>query len=163
MQADGPPEGPGAVAAPGGGVVAPLQAVFEHSLTAAQQLVIARVRDLLLRHTFELHDISPAGERIDRIPVAAYIPQIELRFGDDPRLMVAAFHVRSKEAKQVLVWASSLFFQYLHYHVARISSLNGNPHPMDWEAHQDPTAPARVKSWVEGGGSLIERMHRTNQ
>ena len=144
-------------------MVAPLRVMFEHPLPPAQQLVIARVRDLLLRHTFELHDISPAGERIERIPVAAAIPQIELRFGDDPQQMVAAFLVRSKEAKPVLVWASSLFFQYLHYHVARIASVNSNPHAMDWEAQQDPSAPARVKAWVEGGTSLIERMHRTNQ
>jgi hypothetical protein len=160
MQEGRPPEQPGAAVAPGGGIVAPLRVIFEHPLPPAQQLVIARVRDLLLRHTFELHDISPAGERIERIPVAAAIPQIELRFGDDPQGMVAAFYVRSREAKQVLVWASSLFFQYLHYHVARIVSVNGNPHAMDWEAQQDPSAPARVKGWVEGGTSLIERMHR---
>jgi hypothetical protein len=143
--------------------VAPLQVVFEHPLPPAQQLVIARARDLMLRHTFELHDISPAGEQIERIPLAAYIPQIDLRFGDDPQVLTAAFLVRSKEAKQVLVWASSLFFQYLHYHVARIATINGNPHAMDWEAAQDPSAPARVKGWVETGLSLIERMHKTNQ
>jgi hypothetical protein len=163
MHVGGPPDQPGAAVAPGGGIVAPLQVVFEHPLPPAQQLVIARVRDLLLRHTFELHDISSAGERIERVPVGATIPQIELRFGENPQVMVAAFYVRSREGKQILVWASSLFFQYVHYHVARIVSVNGNPHQMDWEAAQDPTAQARVKGWVEGGTSLIERMHRSGQ
>ncbi len=163
MHGGGPPEQPGAAGAASGGIVAPLQVVFEHPLPPAQQLVIARVRDLLLRHTFELHDISPAGERIERVPVAATIPQIELRFGEDPQVMMAAFYVRSREAKQILVWASSLFCQYIHYQVARIVSVNGNPHQMDWEAQQDPTALARVKAWVEGGTSLIEQLHRSNQ
>jgi len=163
MHVGGPPEQQGAAVAPSGGIVAPLQVVFEHPLPPAQQLVIARVRDLLVRHTFELHDISSEGERIERVPVGATIPQIELRFGEDPQVMVAAFYVRSREGKQILVWASSLFFQYVHYHVARIVSVNGNPHQMDWEAQQDPTAPARVKGWVEGGTSLIERMHKSGQ
>ena len=155
MQSGGPPDaGP-----PAGAIVAPLRMVFEHPLQPAQKLVIERVRDVLLRHHFELHDIGPAGEQIHRIPVAPYILSIELRADDDPRLLAALFTVRSKEAKQVLVWTSSLFFQYLHYHIGRIATINGNPHQMDWEAGQDPQAPARIKRWVEGGHSIIERLH----
>jgi hypothetical protein len=143
-----------------GAIVAPLQALFEHPLQPAHKLVIERVREVMLRHTFELHDFGSGGEQIHRIAVAPYIPNIEVRYADDPRLLIVLFTVRSKEAKQVLVWTSSLFFQYLHYHIGRIVSLNGNAHQMDWEAAQDPQAPQRIKRWVEGGHSIIERLHR---
>ena len=129
-------------------------------LTAGQTLVIERVRGLMVRHTFELHDISSAGEAIHRLAVATYIPNIELRASEDPAVLVIAFTLRSRDAKQILIWASSLFFQYLHYHVARIALVNGRPLQMDWEATQDPQAPARIKHWVESGQSIIERLHR---
>ena|SRR5215212_5913058 len=158
MQPGVPPDATGAPSS-AGGIVAPLQMVFEHPLQPAQKLVIERVRDVLLRHTFELHDIGPGGEQIHRIAVAPYILGIELRSEDDPRVLTALFRVRSKEAKQVLIWGSSLFFQYVHYHVGRIATINGTPHQMDWEATQDPQAPARIKRWVEGGHSIIERLH----
>jgi hypothetical protein len=158
VQADGtPPVAP--PPAPSGPVVAPLQVVFEHPLQPAQTLVIERVRVLMLRHVFELHDIGPTGESIHRLAVATYIPNIELRPSEDPRVLVIAFSLRSRESKQVLIWTSSLFFQYLHYHVERIALVNGRPLQMDWEAVQDPEAPARIKRWVESGQSIIERLH----
>jgi hypothetical protein len=73
--------------------------------------------------------------------------------------MIALFVLSARSAKQVLVWTSSLFFQYLHYHVGRVAQINGKEHQMDWEALQDPQAPARIRRWVETGGSLIERLH----
>src|SRR5689334_20130167 len=101
MQAGGPPPSP--PPSPSGPVVAPLQVVFEHPLQPAQTLVIERVRGLMLRHVYELHDIGPAGEAIHRLAVAAYIPNIELRPSEDPRVLVIAFSLRSREAKQILI------------------------------------------------------------
>ena len=146
-------------ASPPGGIIAALDVVFDHPLQPAQQLVIERVRQAMERHTFELHDLSSRGEEIHRIAVATYIPTIAITYGEDPRQMTARFHVKSRAAKQVLVWTSSLFFQFLHYHVGRVGAINGQGHQMDWEAQQDPHAPARIRRWVEGGSSIIERLH----
>lgn len=156
-----PPGPPDAPAAPDGpGVVAPLTLVFEHPLHPAQRLVIDRVRTLMQVHKFELHDIQPSGESIRHIVVADHVRKIELLYDEaTPDRLVVQFTVNSKQDKEVLVWVSSLMFQYLHYHVSRVATVNGVPHQMDWEAQQDPQGPARVKRWVEHGESLIERMY----
>ena len=159
------PQPPGAgTPASGPGIVAPITLVFEHPLHPAQRLVIDRVRTLMQVHRFELHNIEPSGESIHHIIAADHIRNIELLYDDaTPDRLVAQFTVNSKQDKEALVWTSSLFFQYLHYHVARIATVNGTPHQMDWEAQQDPQGPARVKRWVEQGHSLIERMHVTER
>ncbi len=167
MQPDAPlptNDSPLAAAAGDAGIVAPLTLVFEHPLHPAQRLVIDRVRTLMLVHKFELHDIQPSGESIRYIAVAEHVRTIDLDFDEAaPHTLVARFTVNSKQDKEALVWASSLFFQYIHYHVSRIATVNGAPHHMDWEAQQDPQGAARVKRWVEQGSSLIERMHKTER
>lgn len=145
-------------------MVAPITLVFEQPLQPAQRLLIDRVQTLMQLHTFELHDIGPAGEQIYHIAVTAHVRELDLGYdAAGPNTLVARFTVNSKQDREVLIWTSSLFFQYLHYHVARIATVNGAPHHMDWEAQQDPAGPARVKRWVEGGQSLIERMHKKDQ
>ena len=90
-----------------------------------------------------------------------HVRDIELVYDEAaPNTLLARFLVNSKQDRDVLVWTSSLFFQYIHYHVARIATVNGAPHHMDWEAQQDPHGPERVKRWVEYGKSLIERLHK---
>ncbi|HMA38159.1 MAG TPA: hypothetical protein VKY74_27170, partial [Chloroflexia bacterium] len=127
-----------------------------------QRLVIDRVRSLMLVHKFELHDMQASGESIRYVPVADHIRSIEIGFDPArPEALGVRFTVNSKEDKEVLIWTSSLFFQYVHYHVGRIATVNGAPHHMDWEAQQDAESPARVKRWVEQGQSLIERLHKT--
>jgi hypothetical protein len=143
------------------GIVAPITLVFEHPLHPAQRLVIERVRALMQLHKFELHDIEPQGESIRYIPVANYVRNIDLAYDEaTPNTLTVRFTVQSKQDRDVLVWTSSLFFQYVHYHVARIATMNGAAHHMDWEAQQDPQSPERVKRWVEHGQSLIERLHK---
>ncbi len=142
-------------------LVAPITLVFEHPLHPAQRLVIDRVRALILVHHFELHNFEPSGETIEHIRVADHVRRIEFGYSEaQPEALLVRFTVGSKADRDALVWTSSLFFQYLHYHVARIATVNGAPHHMDWEAQQDPQGPQRVKRWVESGHSLIERLHK---
>ncbi|HUS14226.1 MAG TPA: hypothetical protein VM536_04315 [Chloroflexia bacterium] len=148
-------------AEPTPGIVAPITLVFEHPLHPAQRLVINRVRDLIATHHFELHDIQAGGESIHHIRVGEHVRKIELGTSEQqPAVLIVRFTVNDKQDKDALVWTSSLFFQYVHYHVARIATMNGAPHHMDWEAQQDPQGPARVKRWVESGESMIERLHK---
>ena len=144
------------------GITATIMLVFEHPLHPAQRLVIERARSLMLTHEFELHNFEPTGENIQHIRVVEHVRKIELGYDETrPEMLATRFVVNSKKDRDALVWTSSLFFQYLHYHVARIASVNGAPHHMDWEAQQDPQAPTRIKGWVEQGQSLIERLHKT--
>jgi len=146
---------------PGPGVVAPIMIVFEHPLHPAQRLVVDRVRALMLVHQFELHNFAPRGETIRHIRVADHVRRMEFGYNEaQPDHLLVRFTVGSKDDRDALVWASSLFFQYVHYHVARIATVNGAPHHMDWEAQQDPQGPERVKRWVEAGHSLIELLHK---
>src|SRR5690349_13960782 len=109
-----------------GGIVAPITLVFEHPLYPAQRLVIERVRALMQLHKFELHDIQPEGESIRHVAVAHHVRAIELLYDEaEPATLTAQFTVNSKQDRDVLVWTSSLFFQYVHYHVARIATVNG--------------------------------------
>ena len=153
------PPGPAGESAP---LVVPIEAVFEQPLTPADRLVIDRVRTLMQLHQFEVHEIQPAGEQIRVVPVAGTVHEIALSYdAAAPDHLRMTLTVESKAARDVVVWTSSLFFQYVHYHVARLATLNGAPLQMDWEAEQDPRSPARVKYWVENGRSLIERLHKT--
>ncbi len=153
------PDAPAAAA--DSSVLAPITLVFEHPLHPAQRLVVDRARALMLVHHFELHNFAPSGETIEHIRVADHIQRIEFGYSAaQPDALMVRFTVGSKEDRDALVWTSSLFFQYVHYHVARIATVNGVAHHMDWEAQQDPQGPERVKLWVESGHSLIERLHK---
>lgn len=145
-----------------GGVAIAMPVVFERPLTPAQRQAIDGLRTLMLAHRFELHDIQPSGESLQYVAVADHIRNIEIGVSPaQPQALVFRFTVNSKQDKEALVWTSSLLFQYMHYHVARIATINGAPQGLDWEAQQDPQSPERVKRWVEQGQSLIERLHKT--
>ena len=151
-----PPEGRGPAAS--GPIVVPLAVEFEQPLSPATRLFLVRLGPHLLRHVFEIHDLGPAGESITRIAVADHIAEIDLCPGADVHLAVEITAL-SKAARPGVIWLTALLFRYLHYHVARIRLIDGRPHQLDWEARQDPQLPARVRRWVEGGLSIIERLH----
>jgi len=137
--------------------------VFEQPLPAAQRSGLERLPGLMMVHRFELHDIAPTGERVTQIAVAAHVREIAVSIDPPhPDRVLTRFTVNSKQDRDVLVWTSSLMFQYVHYHIARIATINAAAHAMDWEAQQDPGAPERVKRWVEQGQSRIERLYKTN-
>jgi hypothetical protein len=145
-----------------GGVAIAMPVVFEQLLGLPQRQALDRLRAQMLAHRFELHDIQPSGESLVYVPVADHIRTIEIGVSPaQPEALVFRFTVNSKQDKEALVWTTSLLFQYIHYHVARIATINGAPQGLDWEAQQDPQSPARVKRWVEQGQSLIERLHKT--
>jgi hypothetical protein len=145
-----------------GGVAIAMPVVFAQPLGPPQRQAIDRLRALMLAHRFELHDIQPSGESLEYVAVADHIRKIEIGASPaQPQALVFRFTVNSKQDKVALVWTSSLLFQYIHYHVARIATINGAPQGLDWEAQQDPQGPERVKRWVEQGQSLIERLHKT--
>ena len=137
---------------------------FERPVAVTEHAEIGRIVELMLDHEFEIHDITPKGERITRVNAGDHIQLIELDFDeDDAAALQVRFTVGSREDRDVLVWTSSLMFQYLHYHLVRLTAINNAPHTLDWEAGQDPDFPERVREWVEVGQSRIERLKRVQR